>query len=109
MKQNSFDRKEESKNLTTSSLHVQARLKKGVFCKCKDHYSDQCRIATDMDTRREILKKGNICFKYLMPGHIEKNCQSKKNAFVVKQKEIIIPHYVNPKLFAAYKAQHHQF
>ena len=44
-----------------------------------------------------------------MPGHIEKHCQSKKNAFVVKQKEIIIPHYVNPKLFAAYKAQHHQF
>ena len=72
MKQNNFVRKEESKNLTTSSLYAQARLKKGVFCKCKDHCSDQCRIATDMDTRREILKKGNICFKYLMPGHIEK-------------------------------------
>ena len=95
MKQNSFARKEESKNLTTSSLHAQARLKKGVFCKCKDHYSDQCRIATNMDTRREILKETSVSNIYLMPGHIEK--------------KIIIPHYVNPKLFAAYKAQYHQF
>ena len=32
LKQNSFDSKEESKNFTTSSLHVQARLKKCMFC-----------------------------------------------------------------------------
>ena len=41
LKQNSFDSKEESKNFTTSSLHAQPRLKKCVFCKCEDHYSDQ--------------------------------------------------------------------
>ena len=77
LKQNSFDSKEESKKFTTSSLHAQAILKKCVFCKSEDHYSDQCRIVTDIDTRREILKKGNICFKCLKPGHIKKNCRTK--------------------------------
>ena len=66
LKQNSFDSKEKSKNFTTSSLHTQARLKK-MFCKCEDHYSDQCRTITHIDKRREILKKGNICFKCLKP------------------------------------------
>ena len=73
LKQNSFDSKEESKNFTTSSLHAQARLKKCVFCKSEDHYIDQCRIITNIVTRRDILKKGNICFKCLKPGHIKKN------------------------------------
>ena len=87
LKQNSFDIKEESKNFTTSSLHVQARLKKCVFCKCEDHYSDQCRIITDIDTRREILKKRNICFKCLKPGHIKKNCRNKIKCFRCKAEE----------------------
>ena len=67
LKQNSFDCKEESKNFTNSSLHAQARFKKCMFCKCEDHYSNQYRIITNIDTRREILKKGNICFKCLKP------------------------------------------
>ena len=84
LKQNSFDSKEESKNFTTSSLHAQARLKKCVFCKCEDYYSNQCRIITDIDTRREILKKGNICFKCLKPGHSKKNCRNDIKCFCCK-------------------------
>ena len=52
LKQNSFDNKEKSKTFTTSTLHTQGRLKKCVFCKCEDHYSDQFRLVTDIDTRR---------------------------------------------------------
>ena len=84
LKQNSFDSKEESKNFTTSSLYAQARFKKCVFCKCEDHYSDQCRIIIDIYTRREILKKGNICYKCLKPGDIKKNCRNKIKCFRCK-------------------------
>ena len=84
LKQNSFDSKEESKIFTTSSLHAQARLKKCVFCKCEDYHSNQCRIITDIDTRREILKKGNICFTCLKPGHIKKSCRNKIKCFRCK-------------------------
>ena len=55
-----------------------------MFCKCEDYYSNQCRIITDIDTRREILKKGNICFKCLKPGHIKKNCRNKIKYFRCK-------------------------
>ena len=55
-----------------------------MFCKCEDHYSDQCRVVTDIDTRTEILKKGNICFKCLKPRHIKKNCRTKIKCFRCK-------------------------
>ena len=84
LKQNSFDSKEESKNFTTSSLHAQARLKKCVFCKSEDHYIDQCRIITNIVTRRDILKEGNICFKCLKPGHIKKNYRNEIKCFCCK-------------------------
>ena len=74
LKQNSFDSKEESKNFTTSSLHAKARLKNCIFCKCEDHHSDQCRIITDIDMRKENLKKGRI----------KKNCRNKIKCFRYK-------------------------
>ena len=55
-----------------------------MLCKYEDHYSDQCRIITDIDTKRGILKKGNICFKCLKPGHIKKNCGNKIKCFRCK-------------------------
>ena len=55
-----------------------------MFRKCEDHYSDECRTITDIDTRREILKKRNICFKCLKPGHIKKNCRNKIKCFRCK-------------------------
>ena len=43
-------------------------------------------MKNDIDTRREILKKGNICFKCLKPGHIKKNCRNKIECFPCKAK-----------------------
>ena len=87
LKQSSFDSNEESKNFTTSSLNVQARLKKCVFSKYEDSYSDQCKIVTNANMRREILKKENICFKCLKPGHIKRNCRIKIKCFRCKVEE----------------------
>ena len=75
LKQNSFDSKEKSKNFSNSSLHAQARFKKCMFGKCEDHYSNQYRIITNVDTRREILNKGNICFKCLKPDTLRKTVE----------------------------------
>ena len=44
-------------------------------------------MKNDIDTRREILKKGNICFKCLKPGHIKKNCRNKIKCFRCKAEE----------------------
>ena len=59
-------------------------MKKCAFWKCEDHYSDQCRIVTDIDTPREILKKGNICCKCLKPGHTKMHCRTKIKCFRCK-------------------------
>ena len=56
-------------------------MKKCAFWKYEHHYSDQCRTATDINTTREILKKGNICCKCLKTGHIKINCQTNIKCF----------------------------
>ena len=51
------------------------------FCKNEDHYSDQCKIVTDVNSRREILSIGKCCFSCLKPGHIKKNCKAKVQCY----------------------------
>ena len=46
--------------------------------------SHQCRIFSDIDTRGEILKKGNIYFKCLKNGHCKEICQTKIKCFLCK-------------------------
>ena len=43
-KQNDSDKKELNNQFTTSSLHAQIKVRKFVFCKNEDHYSDQCKL-----------------------------------------------------------------
>ena len=51
------------------------------FCKNEDHYSDQCKIVTDVNSIREILSKGKYSFNCLKPGHIKKNCKAKVKCY----------------------------
>ena len=55
LKQNDSDKKELNNQFTTSSLHTQIKVRKCAFCKNEDHYSDQCKIVTDVNSRRQIL------------------------------------------------------
>ena len=81
LKQNDFDKKELNNQFTTSSLHAQIKVRKCVFCKNEDRYSDQCKILTDVYSRREILSKGKCCFNCLKPGYIKKNCKAKVKCY----------------------------
>ena len=73
LEQNDSDKKELNNQSTTSLLHAQIKVKKFAFCENEDHYNDQCKIATDVNSRREILSKGKHCLNCLKPGHIKKN------------------------------------
>ena len=75
LKQDDSDKKKLNNHFTTSSLHAQIKVKKCVFCKNEDHYSDQWKTVTDIKSRREILSKGKYYFSCLKPGHIKKNCK----------------------------------
>ena len=81
LKQNDSDKKELNNHFTTSSLDAQIKVRKCVFCKNDDHYCDQCKMVTDIDSSKEILSKGKYCFSCLKPGHIKKNCKGKLTCY----------------------------
>ena len=39
-----------------------------IFCN-KGHYSDQCKVITELNSRKEIVKKQRRCFRCMKPGH----------------------------------------
>ena len=47
-----------------------------VFYKKDNHYSNQCKIITDVKLRCEFLKKNNLCFNCFKSGHSKKNCNT---------------------------------
>ena len=55
-----------------------------VFCD-GDHWSGKCRIVSDVQARKDLLKKGNRCFMCLRTGHISPNCQKTKSCFYCKK------------------------
>ena len=56
-----------------------------MFCDCDVHYSDKSNIATDIDKRKELLKKNRLCFNCLKGGHQCKNCKVKIKRFKCKE------------------------
>ena len=51
-----------------------------VFCR-KPHWSDKCTVISDVDARKEFLKKGGRCFLCLKPNHMTKECHKKKPCY----------------------------
>ena len=49
---------------------------KCLFCD-KKHKSEKCRTVTEIQARKKILKQKKLCFIYLKPHHVAKDCKSK--------------------------------
>ena len=54
----------------TSSFFTSSNVKLCVFCKKDNHYSNQCKIITDVK-----LQKNNLCSNCFKLGHSKKNCK----------------------------------
>ena len=54
--------------------------RKCVFCD-GDHWWDECRIVSDLQARKDLLKNGNRCFMCLKTDLISRNCQKTKPCF----------------------------
>ena len=86
--------------LNSSSVHRESKkFKKGgskghslkgsgrkcVFFSDGDHWSDKCRVALDVQAKKDLLKKGNRCFMCVNTDHISRNCQKTKPCFYCKK------------------------
>ena len=45
-----------------NALNVSSKTRKCVFCDSDEHYSDRCNIVTDIEKRKELLKKNPFMF-----------------------------------------------
>ena len=70
---------------TTDSYFTGSRVLKCSFCK-QNHFSDKCTVVTDLDKRKEIVRKNRLCFKCLYLGQAIKSCQKKGNVFCANRR-----------------------
>ena len=56
------------------------------FCK-KQHFSDQCRIITDVERRRGMVKANRLCFRCLRDNHMISECKSKTKCYRCKSSD----------------------
>ena len=64
---------------TASCLHGQVsnhKPKTCYFCNKPDHRTSKCTSVTNIDTRKDILKRKYLCFVCLKTGHLARNCTS---------------------------------
>ena len=73
------------KPISGASLANGATFLKCLFCD-KKHKSEKCRIVTEIQARKNILKKKKLCFICLKAHHVAKDCKSKISCFNCKKR-----------------------
>ena len=64
-------------NSRKSDKKYDSTLKVCVYCGEKNHISTRCNTITDIETRRNNLKKAGRCLLCLSKGHLKKHCKVK--------------------------------
>ena len=65
MKYNINEGTSNKSSFSGSALFANSYPKNVFFCQNVDHYSDKCNILTEIDKRRELLKRNRLCFNCL--------------------------------------------
>ena len=60
------------------TIYYQKQRKCVFFVDSDEHYSDRCNIVTDIEKRKELLKKNRLRDNCLKGGHQRMNCKVKK-------------------------------
>ena len=71
--------------ISGASLTNPSSFMKCLFCD-KKHKSEKCRIVTEIQARKNILKKKKLCFVCLKPHHAAKDCKSKISWYNCKKR-----------------------
>ena len=56
------------------------------FCK-GNHWADKCNVISDVDSRKDFLRKGKLCFMCLRPDHISRNCKGMHNSSICNNRD----------------------
>ena len=73
----------EPRRITTGALLADTKILACAFCK-RNHFHDRCTVLTDVNQRKDIVRKNRLCYKCLFQGHAIRNCRSKRNCFKCK-------------------------
>ena len=75
--------KEKDNHCTTEALLTGAKVLVCAFCQ-QNHYHDKCNVVTELERRKEMVRKHRLCFKCLMSGHPIRKCMSKGRCYQCK-------------------------
>ena len=68
---------------TTEALLTGTRILVCAFCE-QNHYHDKCNVVTEIERRKEIVRKNRLCFKCLHVGHPIRKCTSRTRCYRCK-------------------------